>query len=65
MRAELYAQCNGKEFSLYSVKHFDPILSFKLDEIEAHWESIYRILNPEMQGHPDLNNFHPDYGLYL
>jgi hypothetical protein len=65
VRAELYALCNGKEFVLYSVKQFDPILKFKLSEIELHWESIYRILNPEIKGHPDLINFHPDYGLHL
>lgn len=65
VRAELYALCNGKEFALYSVKQFDPILKFKLSEIETHWESIYRILNPEIKAHPDLINFHPDYGLHL
>lgn len=65
VRAELYALCNGKEFALYSVKQFDPILHFKLAEIEKHWDSIYRILNPEIKGHPDLVNFNPDYGLHL
>lgn len=65
VRAELYALCNGREFALYSVKQFDPILCFKLEEIESYWDSIYRILNPEIKGHPDLLNFHPDYGLHL
>ncbi len=65
VRAELYALCNGKEFTLYSVKHFDPILSFKLDAIDTYWESINRILNPKIKGHPDLINFNPDYGLHL
>lgn len=65
VRAELYALCNGKEFVLYSVKQFDPILKFKLSEIELHWDSINRILNPKIKGHPDLIDFHPDYGLHL
>ena len=65
VRAELYALCNGKEFALYSVKQFDPILKFKLSEIELYWDSIYRILNPTIKGHPDLINFHTDYGLHL
>jgi hypothetical protein len=65
VRAELYALCNGKEFTLYSISQFDPILSFKLDSIDLHWDFLYRILNPQIKGHPDLVNFHPDYGLHL
>ncbi|MBX9896118.1 MAG: type I restriction enzyme HsdR N-terminal domain-containing protein [Nitrosomonas sp.] len=65
VQAELYALCNGKEFALYSVKQFDPILRFKLELIETYWESTYRILNPDIKAHPDLINFHPDYGLHL
>lgn len=65
VRAELYALCNGREFALYSVKQFEPLLCFKIKEIESYWDSIYRILNPEIKGHPDLLNFHPDYGLHL
>ncbi len=65
VRAELYALCNGKEFALYSVKQIEPILCFKLELIETHWDSINRILNPQIKGHPDLINFNPDYGIHL
>ncbi|MFZ9695981.1 MAG: hypothetical protein ACO3AY_08920 [Chitinophagaceae bacterium] len=65
VRVELYALCNGREFALYSVKQFDPILRFKLELIEIHWESVYRILNPDIKAHPSLVDFNLDYGLHL
>lgn len=65
VRAELYALCNGREFALYSVGQFDPILRFRLDAIEDCWESMCRILHPDIKAHPDLVNFHADYGLHL
>ncbi|WP_051311891.1 type I restriction enzyme HsdR N-terminal domain-containing protein [Zooshikella ganghwensis] len=65
VRAELFALCNGKEFVLYSIKRFDPILKFKLQSIGESWELLSRILNPEIKAHPDVVNFYPDYGLHL
>jgi len=65
IRAELYALCNGHEFVLYEIRKFDPILRFKLSEIESYWEKLYRILNSSVQGNPELVNYAPDFGIYL
>ena len=45
VRAEMYALCNGKEFVLYEIRRFEPILHFKLEDINSHWDSLFRILN--------------------
>ncbi|MEZ8159237.1 type I restriction enzyme HsdR N-terminal domain-containing protein [Vibrio splendidus] len=65
IRAELYALCNGKEFALFEVRKFEPILHFKLENIADNWESLFRILNPEVKANPELLEYNPDYGVYL
>jgi hypothetical protein len=65
IRAELYALCNGKEFSLFSVKKFEPVLHFSLEDINEHWETLLRILHPDIKAHPDVVEYYPDYGLHL
>lgn len=65
VRAELFSLCNGKEFVLYSIRHFDPILKFNLENINEYWEKLHRILNPEIKAHPEVVNYNPDYGLHL
>lgn len=65
IRAELFALCNGKEFVLFSVEKFKPILHFKIEEIDSNWEKLFRILNPEIKAHPESVEYHPDYGLHL
>jgi len=65
VRAELFALCNGKEFVLHSVKKFEPILHFSLEEIDTNWEILCRILNPEIKANPDVVQYHPDYGLHI
>ncbi|XOQ12195.1 MAG: HSDR-N-2 domain-containing protein [Serratia liquefaciens] len=65
IRAEFYALCNGREFALYEVRKFEPIILFKLEEISAHWDSLYRILNPNIKANPALLDYNPDYGLFV
>lgn len=65
IRAELFALCNGKEFVLYSIKKFEPLIHFKLEDINNHWNKLYRILNPAIKANPELLNYHPDFGLHL
>ena len=65
IRAELFALCNGKEFALFSVKQFEPVLHFSLEDINSHWEVLYRILHPEIKARPEVVQYHPDYGLHL
>jgi len=65
IRAELYGLCNGKEFALYDIKKFDPILHFKLEDIEKHWELLFRILNPLNRANPEVVNYDLDYGVFM
>ncbi len=65
VRADLFALCNGHEFVLYSVKKLEPILSFELSRIQDCFESLSRILHPEIKANPELLDYAPDYGLHL
>jgi len=65
VRAELFALCNGKEFALFSIKQFEPLLHFSLMDINSNWEVLLRILHPDIKAHPDVIQFYPDYGLHL
>lgn len=65
VRAEMYALCNGKEFALFEIRKFEPILHFQLKDINSNWEVLFRLLNSEEQGNPQLVDYHPDYGIYM
>lgn len=65
IRAELYALCNGREFALFEIRKFEPILHFKLENIAENWNALFRILNPEVKADPALLEYHPDYGVYV
>jgi hypothetical protein len=63
VRTGLYALCNGYEFTLFSISHIKPILSFKVNEIEKHWISLahYVATNSVFVA----TTFLPDLGLGL
>jgi len=65
VQADLYALCNGKEFALYSIKKFSPLLHFAIKDIDNYWGVLYRILNPEIKANPKVLQYQPDYGLHL
>lgn len=65
IRAEMYALCNGREFALFEIRKFEPILHFQLEDIDTVWEKLFRILNSEVQGNPQLVNYDPDFGIFL
>ena len=47
IRSNYFALCNGLEFSIYRTSDTDvPILFFKIDEIEQHWEELRLYLAP-------------------
>lgn len=47
-RSNYFALCNGLEFSLFrTIETNTPILFFKVDEIEQHWESLKSYLSPD------------------
>jgi hypothetical protein len=66
IRAELFALCNGKEFALYSVRRAEPLLHFKLSDIDEYLDVLYRLLNAsDNKGNPNLLEYLPDYGLIM
>jgi len=65
VRAKYYALCNGREFSLYSINKFDPILYFDLSEIEHKFDTLNRLLNPKIRANDEVMEYHPDYGLHM
>lgn len=65
IRADLYALCNGKEFVLYETRKFEPIMRFKLSDIEKHWDILFRILNPDIKANTAVLEYDLDYGVYL
>ncbi|WP_037027355.1 type I restriction enzyme HsdR N-terminal domain-containing protein [Psychromonas aquimarina] len=65
VRAKYYALCNGREFSLYSIDKFKPILNFSLENIGEYWEFLYRLLNPKLKANDEIMEYHPDYGIHM
>ncbi|HHC1774482.1 TPA: hypothetical protein ACN7WD_003749 [Klebsiella pneumoniae] len=65
IRAEMYALCNGHEFILYSIRELNPILNFRLKDIESNWDKLFRILNPDIKANPELLNYAPDFGIHI
>jgi hypothetical protein len=65
VRVQLYGLCNGREFILFHVSDLQPVLSFKLQEIEQHWDELYRAVSPLALTRPDLLDFRPDFGIAL
>ena len=47
VRVHYFALCNGKEFSLFEVNSRDPLLHFKLKDLEEHWPMLHRFLGPQ------------------
>jgi Type I restriction enzyme R protein N terminus (HSDR_N) len=65
VRARYFALCNGKEFLLYDVNKFDPVLHFYVADIWKHWEHLYRILHPNYLANSEVVEYYPDYGIHL
>ncbi|WP_339138696.1 MAG: hypothetical protein WGN25_10205 [Candidatus Electrothrix sp. GW3-4] len=65
IRSNLYALCNGREFILYDVKKNDPVLFFKMTDIDESIENLVRILDPRFMANSDVVDFYPDLGLAL
>lgn len=65
VRAKFYALCNGKEFLLYEINKFHPVLHFSISDIQKYWEHLFRILHPKYLAHSEVVEYQPDYGLHL
>ncbi|MGR9434773.1 DNA methyltransferase [Rhizobium leguminosarum] len=47
IRASLFALCNGREFALFRVEERDPLLHFKMGDLEAHWRPLFGLIGPQ------------------
>jgi len=47
IRVRLFALCNGKEFALFEVESNEPLLHFKLKDLEENWRSLHGFLAPQ------------------
>ena len=65
IRSNLYALCNGREFALYDVRKNDPVLFFKMTDIDECFKYLVRILDPKFMANPEVVNYQPDFGLAL
>ncbi|MEZ9593826.1 hypothetical protein AB4298_04245 [Shewanella sp. 10N.261.52.F9] len=65
VRAKYYALCNGREFSLYSINKFEPIMHFYLADIAENFEILNRLLNPNIRANDEVMDYLPDYGIHM
>ncbi|MBN8651886.1 MAG: type I restriction enzyme HsdR N-terminal domain-containing protein [Cytophagales bacterium] len=65
IRCELYCLCNGKEFSVFSVKEHNALLTFKIAELADNWKRLRTLLNPEFIAKPHIRDFSLDLGLFI
>ncbi len=47
IRVKLYALCNGKEFVVFSVEEFEPVLRFPVRAINSSWADLKWLLCPQ------------------
>ena len=47
IRADIYALCNGEEFIAFEKDRNEPVLYFKLKDINLHWSKFEKYLNPD------------------
>jgi hypothetical protein len=65
IQSRIYYLCNGKEFAVFEVNKYEPVLFFNVKDLEANWTSLVKLLSPEFIKKPFLKNFHADFGLHL
>lgn len=54
IRARLFALCNGREFALFQVEDREPLLHFKMADLENNWRSIHSFLGPQAFRRPSV-----------
>lgn len=65
IRSEIYCLCNGKEITVFNVRHNEPTLSFHIKDLKENWEKLEKVLSPEFVQKPFLKDFKLDFGLFL
>ncbi len=65
VRVDYYGLCNGREWILYSVSHWEPVLRVCIANIEESWTTFEQKMLPKFLLNPELQGFMPDYGLTM
>ncbi|MDB2556048.1 type I restriction enzyme HsdR N-terminal domain-containing protein, partial [Flavobacteriaceae bacterium] len=65
VRARFFSLCNGREFVLYSVDDFKPLLQFQMQALPLYWENMKAILAPENIFSKSSLDYKKDLGLHL
>ncbi|MDD3363812.1 MAG: type I restriction enzyme HsdR N-terminal domain-containing protein [Syntrophomonas sp.] len=65
VRALYYALCNGKEFLLYHVCEYKPVLHFDIRLLPSYWAELKKLLSPEKLYQNSNRNLSKDFGLHL
>jgi hypothetical protein len=65
VRVEYYGLCNGRDWILYSVFRWEPVLRVSISEIDKRWSDFEKKMLPKFLKSPELQAFMPDYGLTM
>lgn len=65
IRVQYYALCNGREFVLFHVSHYKPIIQFPLTAIQEVWPYLVKALSPTAFTSPFKLHMKPDFGIHL
>ncbi len=65
VRVKYFALCNGKEFALYNIEEFDPILYFPTKAIPLYWDNLGQFLQPQNVLKESSFVYAKDLGLHL
>ena len=65
IRSEIYCLCNGKEITVFDVKHNKPVLDIHIKDLKENWNELEKFLSPEFVKKPFLKNFKLDFGLFI
>ncbi len=65
IQSNIYCLCNGKEFSTFFTTKHEPVLFFKIQDLEENWKKLKNYISPEIIKNPQLKDFSYDLGIFL
>jgi hypothetical protein len=65
VRVEYYGLCNGREWILYAVSRWEPVLRLSIADLDQNWSVFEQKMLPKFLQNPELQGFMPDYGLTM
>lgn len=65
IRAKIYSLCNGKEWIIWDVDKFEPVVRLQVKDFINDISIIEKYLHPKSIQFPEIRNFLPDYGLRM